>query len=132
MNQRKVQRVRDVMRDSYVVVPGMATVEQAIARMREVNAEMVLVEKRHADDERGLVLASDIARQVIARDRSARRVNVYEIMTKPVLSVRSDMDVRYCARLFERFQLYCAPVLDDGDIVGVVTYTDMVLGGDAS
>ena len=51
-------------------------------------------------DEYGMVLLSDIAKQVLAKDRSPKRVNIYEIMAKPVLSVQPDMDIRYCARMF--------------------------------
>ena len=123
-----IVRVRQVMKTDFDTVDSMATVYDALKSMRHIETKCLIVNKRHDDDEWGMVLASDIARQVIARDRSAERVNLYEIMTKPVLSVRSHMDVRYCARLFERFQLHCAPVVEDGEIVGIVTYTDIVLG----
>jgi len=62
-------------------------------------------------------------------DRSPERVNVYEIMTKPVMTVRPNMDIRYCARLFDRFGLSRAPVLKHGRVVGIVSFTDMVLRG---
>jgi len=88
-----------------------------------------LLAKRHTDDEYGIVLLSDIARQVLAKDRAPERVNVYEIMSKPVLSVPSAMDIRYCARLFDKFGLTLAPVIDDGPVLGIVTYSNMVLRG---
>ncbi|MBL8819970.1 MAG: DUF1538 family protein [Planctomyces sp.] len=40
-----------------------------------------------------------------AADRSPDRVNLYEIKAKPVLSVRPEMNIKYCARLLERFSL---------------------------
>jgi CBS domain-containing protein len=43
----------------------------------------------------GVVLIADIASKVIAKDRALERVNVYEIMTKPIISVHPDMDIRY-------------------------------------
>jgi CBS domain-containing protein len=67
--------------------------------------------------------------KVIAKDRALERVNVYEIMTKPVISVHSDMDIRYCARLLTRLGLSRCPVLDNGKIVGVVSLTNIVLNG---
>ena len=39
------------------------------------------------------------------------------------------MDIRYCARLFEQFGLSRAPVLEDGRLIGIVSFTDMVLHG---
>jgi CBS domain-containing protein len=75
------------------------------------------------------VLLADIARLVLARDRSPDRVNAYEVMSKPVIGVPPDMDIRYCARLFEKFGLSRAPVIDAGKVVGLVSYNDLVLKG---
>ena len=50
-------------------------------------------------------------------------------MSKPVISVHPDMDIRYTARLFGQFGLAVAPVIDNGEVVGTVTYTDIVLEG---
>ena len=66
---------------------------------------------------------------MIARDRAPERVNVYEIMAKPVISVRPDMDIRYCARLFERSGISHATVVEDDEVVGIVSYYLLVLEG---
>jgi len=129
MSERKVVRVRDVMKHDFDMVDGMATVSDALNRMRHVETKCLVVDKRHEDDEYGMLLISDIARQVVARDRSPQRVNVYEIMAKPVISVDPDMDIRYCARMFERFHLSRAPVLESGKVIGIISFTDMVLKG---
>lgn len=76
------------------------------------------------------MLVADIAKQVLAPSRAPDRCNVYEIMTKPVLSVHPDMHIRYCARLFLKFGISTAPVIDAaGEIKGVVTYDELVLRG---
>lgn len=129
MNDRKITRVRDVMKTQFDLIDGMTTVAEALNAMQHVETKALIVKKRHADDEYGMVLISDIARQVLAKDRSPERVNVYEIMAKPVISVDPGMDIRYCARLFERFDLSRAPVVENGEVVGIVSFTDMVLRG---
>ena len=50
-------------------------------------------------------------------------------MSKPVISVDPQMDVRYCIKLFDRFGISRAPVIENGQIVGLVSYTDIVLKG---
>jgi predicted transcriptional regulator len=75
-----------------------------------------------------MVLFSDIAKEVIAKDRAPERVNVYEIMAKPVISVRPEMRVRYCARLFERCGISHAPVIENAKVIGIVSYYLLVLG----
>lgn len=125
-------RVRDVMKPQFDVVDGMDTVSQALEAMRHVETKALLVRKRHENDEWGMVVISDIARKVLARDRPPDRVNIYEIMTKPVLTVHPDMDIRYCARIFARFKLTRAPVVDKGEVIGTVSLTDLVLKGMAA
>jgi len=129
MSDRKVVRIRNVMKQQFDMVDGMATIQDALNTMRHVETKCLIVNKRHEDDEYGILLISDIARHVIGKDRSPLRVNVYEIMAKPVISVDPDMDIRYCARLFERFHLSRAPVIQEGKVIGIVSFTDMVLKG---
>lgn len=126
---RKPIRVREVMKTRFDMIDGMLTVADALRAMQHVDTKALIVKKRHDDDEYGMVLISDIARHVLARDRAPERVNVYEIMAKPVIAVDPDMDIRYCARLFERFELSRAPVVEKGQVVGIVSFTDMVLNG---
>jgi len=125
-------RVRDVMKSEVDVVDGMMTVTEALKSMKYPDTRTLIVDKRHEDDEYGVVMFRDMAKKVLARDHSPNRVNVYEIMSKPVISVDPDMDVRYCARLFDRFGLSRAPVLENQKIIGLVSYTDIVLKGFAS
>ncbi len=127
--RHQVIRVRDVMKTNFDTVDGMSTVADVLHAMMHVETKSIIVRKRDEDDEYGLVTLSDIARKVLAVDRAPERVNIYEIMTKPVISVDPEMDIRYCARLFDRFSLTRAPVVDNREIVGFVSYTDMVIKG---
>ena len=129
---KNIIRVRDVMKFDVDIVDGMLTVTEALKSMKFPDTRTLIVDKRHDDDEYGVVMFRDMAKKVLARDHSPNRVNVYEIMSKPVLSVYPDMDIRYCTRLFDRFGLSRAPVLEDQKIIGLVSYTDIVLKGFAS
>ena len=129
MTERSVVRVAEVMERDYVIVDGVATVADALTMLREKNAHFLIVAKRHEDDEFGIVMVADIAKQVLARNRSPERTNVYEIMSKPALSVKPEMDIRYCARLFDRFGISAAPVIDGDEIKGIVAYDQLVLKG---
>ena len=128
-SERKVIRVREVMKTEFDMIDGRVTVMDALRTMKHVETKSLIVDKRHEDDEYGMVLVSDIAREVLAKDRSPDRVNVYEIMAKPLLPVDPDMDIRYCARYFEKFGLSRAPVVDNRKVIGIISYTDMVLKG---
>jgi len=129
VSNKKTIRVRDVMKNQVDIVDGKMTVMEALSKMRFVETKALIVEKRNETDEYGIVVLSDIAKQVLAKDRSPHRVNIYEIMSKPLISVSADMDIRYCARLFEQFGLSRVPVIENERIIGMVSFTDMVLKG---
>ena len=122
-------KIKDVMRGNYVEMDGLMTVKEALVQMKANNASYVIIKKRNEHDEYGVVMLSDIAKKVLAKDRSPERVNLYEIMSKPVVSVPPEMDVRYCARLFDNFGLASAPVIDKGNVIGVVGYKALVFEG---
>jgi predicted transcriptional regulator len=124
---RQYVAVRDVMSDQPAVVDGLATVQEAIDIMRERNISSVIVDRRHPGDEYGMVVIHDIAEQIIGRGRAPERVNVYETMSKPVISVHADMDIRYATRLLSRFGLSRAIVLEHGNLIGIVTLRELVL-----
>ncbi|GAA5218017.1 CBS domain-containing protein [Corallincola platygyrae] len=121
--------VKQVMVDRYALVDGLITVKEALSIIRERDLDALIIDKRDPHDEFGMVLLSDIAKQVIAKDKAPERVNLYEIMAKPVVSVDPEMDVRYCARLFDRFGIHRAPVIAAGKVEGVVSYNDIVIKG---
>ena len=129
MITKDIIRVSDVMKREFDIIDGMTTVSEALKKMKYTETKTLIVEKRHDNDEYGVVLISDIAKQVLAKGRSPDRVNVYEVMAKPVISVDPNMDIRYCARLFEKFGLSRAPVIECGKMVGIISFTDMVLRG---
>ena len=129
MSEQPLVRVADVMKTAFDHVDGMATVSEAINAMKHRETKALILNKRHTNDEWGMLLLSDVARHVLAKDRAPDRVNVYEIMCKPVLCVHPQMDIRYCARLLSRFDVSRAPVVEGDAVVGIVSFTDLVLHG---
>ena len=129
MKNKKLVHVKDVMTDKYQLVDGLMMTDKALERMKETGADVLIVDKRNEHDEYGIVLLSDIAREVLAVSRAPERVNIYEIMSKPVVGVDPCMDIRYCARLFNKLGFSYAPVIDQGKLLGIVGYADMLLKG---
>ena len=129
MSIRNWGPVRNCMRTNVTFVDGRLDVMQALKVMKREGTTSLIVNRRDDNDEYGMLLFSDIAKEVIAKNRAPERVNVYEIMAKPVLTVRPDMHIRYCARLFENFGINHAPVEENGKIIGMVSYYRLVLYG---
>ncbi|NIP19300.1 MAG: CBS domain-containing protein, partial [Xanthomonadales bacterium] len=111
-NPQAIVRVKNVMKTEVDVIDGMLTVAEALKGMKHPATRTLIVDKRDENDEYGVVMFRDLAQQVLARNRSPDRVNIYEVMSKPVVHVDPEMDIRYCTRLFDKFGLSRAPVLD--------------------
>ena len=127
MSKTPYIQVRDVMTPAPKVIDGLANVREAIELMRQHRVNSLVIDRRHDGDEYGLISVHDIAGQVISTDRSPDRVSVYEIMSKPVLTVNVAMDIKYAIRILTRFQLSRCLVTEHGKMVGIVTLRDMAI-----
>ena len=121
--------VRNCMRTDVTEIDGRMDVFSALKVMKKARDTVLIVKRRDENDEYGMLLFSDVAKKVIARNRAPERVSVYEIMAKPCLMVSPNMEIRYCARLFENFGISHAPVVEGDKIVGTVSYYRLVLHG---
>ena len=129
MTESSFVRVRDLMVEELHTINGLDTVAEAMALMKRHRVSSLVVNRRDEDDELGLVVVADIARGVIADNRAPDRVNVYEIMSKPLLTLPEDMLARYAVRLLVRFELSRAVVVDhDRNAIGMVTLRDLIMG----
>ncbi len=127
MTREAITRVGDVMTESPHIIDGLASVREAIDLMRDKHVSSLIIDKRHGDDEYGIVTVHDIAEKVIGIDRSVNRTSVYEIMSKPVLMVSRRMNIKYAMRQLTQFRLTRALVVEDGTMVGIVTLRDMAV-----
>jgi len=121
--------VKDVMKVEFDEVDGLATVSDALRDMKHIETKALVVRRRNENDEFGIVELEHIATEVLAKNRNPDRVNIYEIMEKPVIGVDPAMDIRYCARLFERHRMVRTAVVENREVIGIVSYTDIVIKG---
>ncbi len=124
---RAIVRVAEVTRRELHMVNGLASVEDAIAEMQRHGVSSLVIERRHAGDEFGIVTVRDIAALVLARGRSTERTSVYEIMTKPAITLSADMNAKYAIRLLARLGVGRALVTRGDELLGLVTLRDLVL-----
>ena len=125
---RKVVRVSDVWRTAGHMVSGLASVQDAISEMKHKNVSSLIIDRRDRDDEFGVITVHDIASKVVGKNRSTERTSVYEVMTKPALTLESEMNTRYAIRLLSRFRVTRALVTQGRELIGIVTLRDMVVG----
>ncbi|MFP3867147.1 MAG: CBS domain-containing protein [Desulfobacteraceae bacterium] len=122
--------MRDVMHQEVLSIDGMASAKEAAAKMRAFKVDELLVAKRNEDDAWGIITIMDLVKGVIVPGRDAENVFVYEIMTKPVITIPAQMDIRYAIRLIQRIGIHHAPVEHLGEIVGMISLSSLILDND--
>ena len=120
-------KVGDVMSPAPQIIDGLASVRQALDIMSEKQLSALVIERRHEGDEYAVVNISDIAAKVVSLNPSLERTSVYEIMTKPALTLSAQMNIKYAVRLLARFGLSRALVTKDDQLIGIVSLRDMVV-----
>ena len=121
-----MQKVRDVMMSNFTKVDGVMKISDALNMMREKKINALLVEPRDENDVYGIMTLKDIARKVIGKNRKIHESHVYEIMSKPVLSINSDMPIPYAARFLTNFNVSYAMVIENNVVTGMVSLNGMV------
>ncbi len=125
--KRSFQSAKEVMTTKVVLVDGMATAKEAVEIMRREEVKSLIIKKRYPQDAYGIVNVYDFIKGIIIPDKTSEEVNVFEIMTKPVISIPADMDVRYVANLMVNVEIQMAPVEENGEYIGMVSLSDLIL-----
>jgi CBS domain-containing protein len=121
------QSVRDIMMPDFLKIEGITKVSEALALMNQKRLNVILVEPRSELDVYGIMTRRDIARKVIGHQRKLHETHVYEIMTKPVLSVPPNMPLPYAARHLTNFNVSYATVLENNSVIGMISLNGIVL-----
>lgn len=118
--------VKDIMVRDVVTVSPFATLRDAIQRMRNHKVKSLVVDKAHPHDAYGIITYTTIVRTIVAEEGDIDLTNVYDVCTKPVITVPGDMEVKYLARLMVRHGIRRIVVLRDNELEGIVTMNDIV------
>lgn len=130
MSEKSLHDVRfakagDVMTKEVISIEGTATVADAIRLMRERKVSSVFVNRRGPEDAWGIVTRKDVVCKVIDPGKDPAEVKVFEIMSKPLITVSPGLALKYCARLFNAAGIRRAPVFDGKEIIGILSNTDI-------
>jgi CBS domain-containing protein len=117
---------RDIMQVEIAAILGDATIVDAAAQMRYEGVRSLLIVPRNPSDPYAIITFSDIVNQVLAHGHDPAMMQVHEVMTKPLITVPPDMRVEYIARLFQQSKIGHVPVMDCGELLGIVSMTDLV------
>ncbi len=120
-----MMQAEEIMTIDVVTISGSATVAEAVKLMKEKSLRGLIVDRRSDSDPYGIVTETDIVYKVAAFGHDPKKMRVYEIMSKPCITVNPDLGVEYVARLFATTGIRRAPVVK-GDLLGIISVSDIL------
>lgn len=115
----------DVMSKEVVCIDGTATAADAVTMMREKGVSSLFVNRRDQKDAWGIVTRKDVVNKVVDPGKAPAEVKIFEIMSKPLITVSPGLALKYCARMFNAAGIRRAPVFDGTEIIGILSNTDI-------
>ena len=125
-SETRPRLVADVMIREVTTVSPMATLREALRLMRQHQVKALVVEKAHPHDAYGILTYTSILKAIVAEDGDIDMANVYDVMSKPAISVPENMEVKYAARLMVSQSIRRVIVLQNDQLAGIVTMSDIV------
>ena len=120
--------VENVMtvKEKLVIISAMSTVREALSLMKEHKVRSVIVDKNTDDGAYGLVTFKNILQSIVAEDGDIDLLNVYDIASTPAFSVSAKLNVKYAARMMVQNSIKRLLVLDNNELHGILTMTDII------
>lgn len=116
--------VKDVMTRDVKVVEPDANVAEVAAAMNRFGVGSIIVVA--GGEPVGVISERDILRRVVEPCLSPEDTAARQIMSSPVVSIRESATLGEAVRLMAERRVRKVPVVREGRLVGIVTYTDVV------
>lgn len=121
---RTVQSIIDAKGSDVWSIDGDASVFEALEFMADKNIGAIIV--THDGGLVGIMSERDYARKIILKSRMSKETRVSEIMTPDPTCVAPSDTVGNCMQLMTDNRFRHLPVVDDGNLVGLISIGDVV------
>jgi CBS domain-containing protein len=125
LKEVRFAKAADVMTKDVVYVEGSKSVADAIRLMKEKHVSSLVVNRRGHEDAWGMLTRKDVVNKIVDPGKDPNGVKVFEIMSKPLITVSPGLALKYCARLMNHAGIRRATVFDGKEIVGILSNTDI-------
>ena len=116
--------VKDVMVDRVLTVEVDASLTDAVKLMNKHEIGCLIVMKN--GDPVGIVTERDLLKRVLAESEELKKVKVKEVMSKPLLTGKPDVEIENAARLMFQSKIKKLPIVKNGKLLGLVTLSDLL------
>jgi len=116
--------VRDVMSKDARVVRLDTSVKEVVATMNKFDIGSIIVVQ--GDRPVGIITERDILRRLVEPCLAPETLTARQIMTSPLLTINETASIEEAAKIMARKKVKRLPVMNNGKLVGIITYTDIV------
>jgi CBS domain-containing protein len=120
----EVSEILDEKGRDFLQIDADASVFEAVKRMVEANVGSLLVTE--GGEITGIVTERDYLRRVTLEGRTDKEMAVREIMSSPLIVVAPVTSIDECMALMTGRRIRHLPVVDSGQVVGIVSIGDLV------
>ncbi|MGI0086072.1 MAG: CBS domain-containing protein, partial [Nitrososphaerales archaeon] len=98
------------------------------AVLKMINRDIGSVVVKRNDKVVGIITKGDILRNIVKAGIDPRRATAADVMSKHVVTVEREASLESASRIMTRYNVSKLPVIDSGELVGIITSTDIIKG----
>ena len=116
--------MRDLMVRKVITTPKNSTVDEAVKLMNEHEIGCLIVTEKNKAV--GILTERDLLKRVLAKSENLKRTRVEDVMSAPLISVEPDVQIGDASKLMFEKNIKKMPVIKKGELLGLVTLTDIL------
>jgi len=121
--------VKQIMKSkNLAIVSPLSPIRDALKKMKEMKVKSLIVDKIRPSDAYGLLTYKNILFSIVANDGDIDLLRVYDICSKPAYQISEELDVKYAVQLMVKSNVKRLLVIDNNEIEGILTMTDVMEG----
>ena len=115
--------VNQVMSKNVLTLDKSASLQEAAENMKKLNVGCVIVTENN--NPIGIITERDFVTKIVAEGRPLF-TEIQEVMSSPLITIDSEETIWEASELMKEKSIHKLPVKEKGQIVGIVTTTDIV------
>ncbi|MBI4744201.1 MAG: CBS domain-containing protein [Actinobacteria bacterium] len=118
-------KAKDIMVKEIIMIDETETVAVAVKKMSEKKVSCLIVNRKDYEDAYGIITRRDVVNKVVALGQNPYELQVGDIMTKPLVTVTPNLNIRYVAKLMSDTGVRRMPVFDGHKMMGIISNSDI-------
>jgi len=116
--------VQNIMVSNVITVEINTLVMDAVKIMNQHGIGCLVVMKNGSPV--GIVTERDLLKRILAESKNPKKIRVQEIMSKPLIVGKPDMEIEEVFKLMFERKIKKLPIVEDEKLLGLVTFTDLL------